>query len=47
MPATRPQFSSTDTPDLNDARALLATHRGNLRPVMHELDVIQELDARG
>lgn len=24
MPATRPQFSSTDTPDLNDARALLA-----------------------
>ena len=29
------------------ARALLATHRGNLRPVMHELDVIQELDARG
>ena len=24
MPATRPQFSPTDTPDLNDARALLA-----------------------
>ncbi|NBU17164.1 MAG: hypothetical protein EBS48_09185 [Actinobacteria bacterium] len=24
MPATRPQFSSTDMPDLNDARALLA-----------------------
>ena len=24
MPATRPPFSTTDTPDLNDARALLA-----------------------